>query len=83
VPGGFQPNAVNVQDLASFVVPVRRLGTSPGDAGFDPRWDIVPGSTSGATINLQDVAALVSGGSGNPPMLGGQRALGRACPFAP
>ncbi len=65
---------IDFQDVASFIAPVRRLGTSPGDTGYDVRWDIVPGSgPMGDTINLQDVAYIVNVA---PPMLNNQRAYG-------
>ena len=80
VPGGYQPNTLNAQDLASFVIPVRHLGTSPGDARFDARWDLVPGSSFGRWINIQDIAVLVSGPAAYPPMFGGLKAFGKACP---
>jgi len=83
VPGGFQPNALNVQDLGSFLAPFRRLGTSPGDGAFSQRWDLVPGSAFGPHIAITDLAALVAGPSGFPPMLDGQRAFNQTCPYAP
>ena len=84
VPGGIAPNTFNIQDLGSFVVPTRRLGKSPGQTGFSARWDLVPGSTVGGPhINVADLAAPMSGVAGYPPMLDGQRAFGRTCPFAP
>jgi Ca2+-binding RTX toxin-like protein len=82
-PGGFQYNTLNVQDLGSFITPVRRFGTSPGDPDFDVRWDLVPGGTIGGAINLQDVAATIVGPMGYPPMFGGLRAFGKACPWPP
>jgi CSLREA domain-containing protein len=82
-PGGLQPNALNIQDLGSFLVPVRRIGTSPGDPGFNARWDLVPGAVIGKHIAVTDIAATVVGASGNPPMFGGLRAYGRTCPWAP
>jgi hypothetical protein len=82
-PGGFQYNTLNIQDLGTFIAPVRRFGTSPGDPNFSVRWDLVPGGTIGGTINLQDIAATVTGASGFPPMLGTQKAFGKACPYAP
>jgi hypothetical protein len=72
-----------MQDLASFVAPLRRLGTSPGHANFNAKWDLIPGSTAGAQINIADLAALISGPTGHPPMLSGARAFGQTCPFAP
>jgi len=83
VPGGMQPNTVNLLDLGSFLAPVQRLGTGPGDAGYDPRWDLQPGSMAGPWINLLDMAALVAGTTGSPPMFGGQRAFGKACVSTP
>jgi hypothetical protein len=81
VPGGFQPNKVNLEDLASFVAPTKRIASSPGDANFDARWDLVPGSSFGKWINLEDMAALFAGPSAYPPMLNGQKAFGGpACP---
>jgi len=72
-------NRLDIVDLASFIAPTRRLGTSPGDASFNPRWDLVPGSTVGDHINVSDIAALLSGPTGYPPMFGGARAYGQAC----
>ncbi len=75
-PGGFKPNALNVQDIASFVAPTRRINTSLGNPNFNVRWDLIPGSMFGETINLQDMAALTSGSpTANPPMFNGQRGL--------
>jgi Ca2+-binding RTX toxin-like protein len=83
-PGGFQYNTLNIQDLGSFIAPVRRMGTSLGNPNFSVRWDLVPGGTIGGAINLQDIAATVTGASGFPPMLGGQqKAFGKVCPYAP
>lgn len=77
---GSIPNStdkVTIGDLSSFVAPPpRRLGTAPGAAGFDSRWDLVPSmQLGGAWINVLDLSALVSGSSGNPPMFGGARAF--------
>jgi len=80
-PAGFQPNTLNVQDLGTFIAPVRRLGTSAGDPGFNIRWDLVPGGVFGGTINLQDMAAIFTGQSGFPPMLSPNRAYGEVCPY--
>jgi len=81
--GGAQSSALTVADLGSFVAPIRRLNTSPGDWQFKARWDLIPGTTSGEQINLMDVAALISATSGYPPMLDGERAFGKTCPWAP
>ncbi len=83
VPGGFQPNTLNIQDLASYIGPVRRINSSPGDSGYNVRWDLVPGSTFGEDINLQDLAAMLSGPTGYPPMFGGSRAMNHLCAYPP
>jgi glucose/arabinose dehydrogenase len=83
VAGGFQPNTVNIQDLGSFVAPVRHINTSDGDPDFDQRWDIVPGSTVGEDINVADVGAMVTGAGGYPAMFESERAFARECPWAP
>ena len=71
---GPSANKVDLADLSSFIVPTRRINTSPGDAGFDVRWDISPGAGSfGSTLNVQDITALLTV---SPPMFGGARAFG-------
>ena len=81
VAGSFSSNKVNIEDLASFVAPVRRLNTSSGDAAFDQRWDLAPGSTFGETINVQDMGSLIVV---RPSMFGGMRAYnGPECPWPP
>lgn len=83
IPGGIQPNTLNIADIGSFIVPVRRVGTSVGDPGFNARWDLVPGAAIGEHIAVTDIAATVVGTSGFPPMFGGLRAYGKTCPWAP
>jgi uncharacterized protein YkwD len=75
---GPSANKVDLNDVMSFVAPVRHINTSPGDASFDSRWDIVPGAgILDTTINIQDVTALASLA---PPMFGGARAFnGPSC----
>ena len=74
VAGGTSANKVDMSDLMSFIAPVHHLGTSPGDAGYDPRWDLVPGKGMFAeTINVSDMTALLTVA---PPMFSGQRAFG-------
>ena len=81
VGGAFSANKVDVVDLANFVTPVRHLNTSPGDAAYAPRWDLVPGTTFGKVINVQDLASLTSL---LPPMLANARAFnGPPCPWSP
>jgi len=71
-------NRVTIQDVGSFVLPVRRLDTSPGDPNFSRRWDLNPGPNGTANwINISDLVALSSSASGRsayPSMFGGQRA---------
>jgi hypothetical protein len=83
LPGGFQPNTLNIQDIATFVAPVRRLGTSPGDPAYSSRWDLSAGSSIGGTVNIQDIASLIVGPAAHPPMFDGQKAYGRSCPVVP
>ena len=71
-------NSVDILDLATFIAPVRRFGTSPGDAGYDQRWDFVPGKGVFAEdINITDLNALIVVA---PPMFSFQRAFnGPSC----
>jgi hypothetical protein len=74
---GLSENKLDLQDLVSFVAPLWRLNSSPGDEGFDIRWDIVPGGgVLSKYINITDLAQLVVLA---PPMLGGERAFNRSC----
>lgn len=80
VSGGI-PNSTNkitLQDYTSFLAPVRRINTSPGDPGYDRRWDIVPGrGLLAKDINIQDLTSVITVA---PPMFGGQVAFnGPAC----
>jgi hypothetical protein len=64
---------VDLMDLASFITPVRRLGTDVGTAPGDVRWDISPGKGYLSTdINILDLTAMVHL---RPPSLGGARAF--------
>jgi hypothetical protein len=88
-------NRLDVQDILSFVAPVRRLDSSPpSDFGWvtpdnlgrtGPRWDLVPGPfvPGGKYINIQDILAMLGGSTGNPPMFGGSPAFNRTCPSPP
>jgi hypothetical protein len=81
VSDGISANRVDLQDIGSFLAPVVHLNTSPGDPGFDRRWDLIPGSAAGPGVSLQDIGNLIVLA---PPMLGGLRAFnGPACPFVP
>jgi hypothetical protein len=78
---GGSVNKLNLQDVLSFVVPIRHLDTNPGDDGFSLRWDLLPGpGLFGKFINIQDLTALILGPTGNPPMIGG-RAFNLECPW--
>ena len=73
-------------DVTGFVAAPAKLNTSPGEPGYDVRWDLVPGSARGKQSNVLDVLALVAWKNvmASPPMLGGARAFGGpACPWAP
>ncbi|TMC00288.1 MAG: hypothetical protein E6J42_01280 [Chloroflexi bacterium] len=64
---------ITITDITSFVAPApKKNNTNPGDAGFNVRWDLVPGPGVFATwINTNDITALIAGASGYPPMFGG------------
>jgi hypothetical protein len=74
----FSANAVDIVDLTTFLAPTRRLETNPGDAGYDVRWDLIPGGGIFADeINIADLTSLLS----QPvPMLNNQPAMNQACP---
>jgi hypothetical protein len=81
--GGGIPNSTNritITDLTSFSAPVNRLNTSPGDAGYDKRWDVVPGNSGQAKdINSVDYNSV---NTVAPAMLGNVRAMGGpVCPW--
>lgn len=75
---------VNIVDLQTYILPVRRLGTSPNDGNFDVRWDVVPGP-GGPFATYINVADLSKMAFDVPPMFGGAtRAFnGPVCPAAP
>jgi hypothetical protein len=69
-------NRITLPDLTSFLAPVRRLDSSPGDADgdFDVRWDLAPGpGVFLSHIALDDLTSLLVGRSGFPPMFNGGR----------
>lgn len=75
----FSENRVDILDLTTYIAPVRRLGSSLGDAAYHRRWDVVPQSTAGgAWINVEDLTFLVYV---TPPMLNGARAWNADCPL--
>jgi hypothetical protein len=66
-------NRITLQDVTSFVAPVKRLGTNPGSANYHQRWDVVPGKgLYPTTINLNDITSLTTVA---PLMFGNQRAF--------
>jgi len=81
---GSSVQRVDIYDLTSFLAPVKRVDTAPGQPGFDKRWDLSPGrGFSNNMINVTDILALLAASStGYPPMLGGVRAFnGPRCPW--
>jgi len=81
VSAGASANKVDLIDVSSFIAPLpKKLNTNPGEAGYNMRWDVVPGG-AGNFINLLDMSSLTTLA---PPMLGWARAFsGPACPFPP
>jgi hypothetical protein len=75
---GFSANKINISDLSTYITPSRRINTSPDDAAFHKRWDLLPGR--GALpewINIQDLTAIITL---RPPMLSYARAFnGPSC----
>jgi hypothetical protein len=77
---------ITITDLTSFLAPVRRLDTAPGDVSipadpdaFDVRWDLTPGPAVGVSwIAIGDLTALFAGPTGFPPMSGGAKVFGTA-----
>jgi hypothetical protein len=66
--------------VTSFLAPLRRLDTNPGDDFYSPRWDLLPGRGSLANfINIQDLLAPLAGDTGYPPMFGGVQAMDTTC----
>ena len=83
---GISANRFDIVDLGSFVAPLRRINTSPGEEPrYNIRWDLKPGPIvpTGKHINVADLGATIAGLSGFPPMFGGQKAIGRTCIVAP
>jgi hypothetical protein len=72
---------LDIYDLTSFLAPVRRLDSNPGDATFSTRWDLVPGLGGFPNyISIHDLVALLDGPTGAPPMFDGARAYDKTCP---
>jgi hypothetical protein len=66
---------INVLDLTSFLAPMNRMNSSPGDPEFDSRWDLVPGITFpfATFIAVNDLTQLLVGPASKPPMFGGEK----------
>jgi len=86
---GLSANKLDVQDIISFIAPLRRLDTSPpDDPAYSARWDLNPGPGGSFLnhINIGDITTVLNGTPGSPaypPMFGGPRAFGKVCPFPP
>lgn len=69
---------LDIADITALLAPTRRLDTSPGDANFDIRYDLLPGKGVFSTfINISDLNTLLILA---PPMFSGERALYHTCP---
>jgi hypothetical protein len=81
---GSSLNDVDIQDVISFITPVRYFNTDVGTHVGDVRWDILPGpGIFEFDINLTDLTTI-SSPNFKPPMLSGARAFnGPPCPYAP
>ncbi len=74
---------VSLVDLTSFLASPRRFDTSPGNANFNKRWDLLPGPGGFANwINLQDLTALIAGATGYPAMFDPDGPGGQPAPRA-
>lgn len=71
---GLTANKIDIQDIMTFISPIRRINTSPGNADFNRRWNVVLSSGGlGEYINVTDLLYLITF---NPPMFGGSKAYG-------
>ncbi len=77
----FSDNRIELLDVTSFLAPVRRINTNPGDPDFSSRWDLAPGKgLFSSAINIQDITTLTAF---EPPMLGVRAFDGPSCPYPP
>ena len=79
-------NTLDIQDIISFIAPLRLLDTSPpDDAAYNRRWDLLPGPNGPFAnhINIMDITALTNGTTAHPAMFGGLSAWNRTCSFGP
>ena len=75
------PNSIDrisITDITAFLAPTPRLVSSPGDANYSPRFDLIAGFTAPfpTWIAINDLTALIAGPPGSPPMFGGAKAFG-------
>jgi hypothetical protein len=87
---GLSANKLDVQDIISFIAPLRRLDTSPPGppSNYLARWDLAPGPNVPfpSFISIFDITTMLNGtpeSPAYPPMFGGPRAFGKECPFPP
>ncbi|HSP55541.1 MAG TPA: hypothetical protein VLS25_08130, partial [Dehalococcoidia bacterium] len=77
----YSDNRVEILDVTSFLAPVRRIDTSPGNPAFSARYDLEPGrGVLTEYINVVDLARLITFA---PPMLGVRAFGGPSCPYPP
>jgi len=72
-------NKINISDASAYIGIPKIYGTSPGDAGWNQRFDLVPGvgAVPGAWINISDLQMVTTG---TAPMFGNQKMFGNvAC----
>jgi hypothetical protein len=66
---GVSTDRISLPDIGTYFAP-DHFNESPGSAGFDRRWDLVPGSAAGDWVGLPDLGALLAGATSTPPMFG-------------
>ncbi len=83
--GSFSGDKVNISDLALFILPTRWFGSDPSDgAGFNERFDVVPGTTFGvAWINITDLSNVAFLAPPMPPYSGTRAFGGAVCTDPP
>ncbi|MCH8814240.1 MAG: hypothetical protein IH957_03955 [Chloroflexi bacterium] len=71
---------ISILDITSFLVPTRHYRSSPGDAEFNPRWDLKPGRDVFADwINISDLVILLVVAPPAPPYNGTRAWEGPTC----
>lgn len=65
-------------DSGSFAA---HLGTGPGDAGYDQRWDLKPGAASSSSHAYITTLDLAYYSSSSIPMLNGTSVMNKYCPY--